>query len=91
MTDTVTDNTARGRFELALNGHIAFADYTLRDGVLHIPHVEAPPALRGTGAAGQLMQGVVRIARERGLKIRPICSYAAAWLQKHSETHDLLA
>lgn len=88
---TVTDNTARHRFELIMDGHTAFADYNLQGDVLDIPHVEAPPALRGTGAAGKLMEGVATIARQRNLKIRPICSYAAAWLQKHKQFHDLLA
>ena len=59
----VTDNTARHRFELEEAGEIAFANYR-RDGqTLVIPHVEAALALRGTGAAGRLMQGVVEIAR----------------------------
>lgn len=85
------DNTARQRFELEENGHIAFADYRLEGNVLHLPHVEAPPALRGTGAAGRLMHAVVDHARTRGLKLHPICGYAAAWLQKHHDSHDLLA
>ena len=87
----VIDNTARHRFELEENGHTAFADYQQRNGVLVIPHVEAPQALRGTGAAGRLMAGVVGIVRERGVKMMPTCSYAAAWMQQHKEHGDLLA
>lgn len=85
------DNTAKQRFELEENGHTSFADYRLEGDVLHLPHVEAPPALRGTGAAGRLMQAIVDHARTHGLKLHPICGYAAAWLQKHEDTHDLLA
>lgn len=85
------DNTAKQRFELVIGGHTAFADYRQEGNVLHLPHVEAPPALRGTGAAGKLMQAVADHARAQGLKLHPICSYAAAWLQKHPDTHDLLA
>lgn len=84
------DNTAKHRFELEENGHTAFADYQLEGNILHIPHVEAPPALRGTGAAGRLMQALADHARANGLKLHPICGYAAAWLQKHKETHDLV-
>lgn len=86
----ITDNTARKRFELNLDGHIAFADYRREEAVLHIPHVEAPPALRGTGAAGDLMRGIMEFARANQLKIHPICGYAATWMKKHPEFHDLI-
>ena len=87
----VTDNVAAGRFELVEAGQTAFADYVRQDGRLVIPHVEAPVALRGTGAAGRLMQGVVAHAHAEGVKIVPICSYAAAWLRRHPEHADLVA
>ena len=54
---TVTDNRDLQRFELLENGETAFANY--RRSGLHviIPHVEAPPALRGTGAASRCAAG----------------------------------
>jgi predicted GNAT family acetyltransferase len=91
MTNPVIDNRAQSRFELTEQGQTAFADYSRRDGVLVIPHVESPVALRGQGTAGRLMEGVVALAREEGAKITPLCSYAAAWLQRHPEHRDLVA
>ncbi len=87
----VIDNISSSRFELEEAGHIAFADYFHRNGVLVIPHVEAPTALRGTGAAGRLMDGVLKIVRGRGEKVVPTCSYAAAYMRQHPEHQDLLA
>jgi predicted GNAT family acetyltransferase len=87
----VTDNAARSRFELDEGGLIAFADYQREGGRLVIPHVETPPALRGGGVAGRLMAGVALHARAEGLKIVPLCSYAAAWMRRHPEHGDLLA
>ena len=87
----VTDNAKAQRFELVEDGHTAFADYIRQDDKLVIPHVEAPTVLRGHGTAGRLMEGVVVHARAEGLKIVPICSYAAAWLQRHREYADLVA
>jgi predicted GNAT family acetyltransferase len=87
----VTDNPARSRFELTEEGKLAFADYRVNGDVLILPHVEADPALRGRGAAGRLMAGVMDHARERGLKVTPICSYAVAYIQRHPQYHDLLA
>ncbi len=85
MTNSVRDNRQRGRYELEIDGQIVFADYR-RDGTtLAITHVEAPPALRGTGAAGRLMHGVMEIARASDATVVPLCSYAAAWLRRHRE------
>lgn len=86
----VRDNPSRRRYELEIDGQVAFLNYR-RDGrTLIIPHVEAPPALRGTGAAGRLMAGVMEIARAEKLKVVPVCGYAAAWLRRHREWGDVL-
>jgi uncharacterized protein len=87
----ITDNTARSRFELEEDGMLAFADYHLEGNLLALPHVEADPALRGKGAAGRLMEGVLGKAREQGWKVRPLCGYAADYIQRHGEFHDLRA
>jgi len=91
MTSQIIDNTGKSRFELVESGETAFADYRREGGILTIRYVEAPEALRGTGAAGRLMEGIVGLARSENLKIVPICGYAASWLRRHPETSDLLA
>lgn len=87
----VTDNKVNRRFELVENGYTAYADYARQVNVLSIKYVFAPEELRGTGAAGRLMEGITGIARAENLKIFPICGYAASWLRKHKEHHDLMA
>lgn len=87
----VVDNPERSRFELEEQGLVAFADYRLHGDRLVIPHVEAPPALRGTGAAGRLMTGMLDMIRERGLKVIPVCPYASAFIRRHPEYQDLVA
>jgi predicted GNAT family acetyltransferase len=66
MTTTVRDNHERSRYELEVGGQIVFASYRRDGSTLAIIHVEAPPALRGSGAAGTLMHGVMAIARATG-------------------------
>ena len=90
MSPRIHDNREESRFELDVNGKIVFADYRRQDAVLVILYVEAPPSLRGTGAAGRLMQGIVEIARSEGRKIAPLCGYAASWIHSHEEHRDLL-
>jgi predicted GNAT family acetyltransferase len=84
-------NSAAGRFEQDEGGQIVFADYRRGEGRLILDHVEAPIALRGTGAAGRLMENIAAYAREQGLTIIPLCSYAAHWLRTRPEQSGLRA
>ena len=84
------DNQAESRFEREENGLLAWAEYRIRNGKYLIPHVEAEMPLRGTGAAGRLMQDIVDHARAQQLVIVPRCSYARVWFQRHSEAQDVL-
>jgi predicted GNAT family acetyltransferase len=84
------DNADMSRFEYEQDGHTAFANYRKKNGVLHIDYVEAPEALRGTGAAGKLMSDVMDTARREKLKVIPLCGYAASWIKRHEEYADLL-
>jgi hypothetical protein len=85
----VIDNRELHRFELIEQGQTAFADYRIENDRIVLSHVEAPVGLRGTGAAARLMEGVLAIIRERGMKVSPVCEYAAAWLSRHPEYVDL--
>jgi predicted GNAT family acetyltransferase len=83
------DNTAESRFELEENGYLVWADYRVHDGKTILPHVEAEPPLRGTGAASRLMQQIVDHARANQLVLVPRCAYARAWFQRHPEAEDV--
>jgi len=83
------DNTAGSRFELREGPYLAWAEYRVRDGKHIIPHVEAEPPLRGTGAASRLMRQIVDHARANRLVIVPRCAYARAWFQRHPEAQDV--
>jgi uncharacterized protein len=85
------DNLEKSRFELSIENHIAYANYRLNEKTLIIDYVFAPEELRGTGAAGKLMEEIAQKARVENLKITPICGYAAVWMKKHKEYHDLLS
>ena len=79
------------RYEMDEAGLTSWADYRRTGERLFVDHVESPPALRGTGAAGRLMAALSADARAKGLKIVPICGYAAAWLRRSKEFGDLVA
>jgi len=79
----VIDNAREHRFELEEDGLTAIAEYHVKDNSLYIDYVESPPALRGTGAAGRLMEGVMQAAHTHDYKVIPVCGYAAAWIKRH--------
>ena len=83
-------DTERQRFEQDVEGGQVHASYRLRDGVYALVHVDADPALRGTGAASRFMEALAQHARDNGLKLAPYCSYARAWFQRHPEAGDIL-
>ena len=87
----VRDNPERRRFEIDLgDGTFAIAEYTLRPGKIMFTHTEVPEAHEGKGIGTTLIRFALHAARERGLKVIPICPFFAAYMQKHAEVQDLL-
>ncbi len=85
----VRDNKALGRFELDVDGAVAFANYRLAPGRVIIIHTETPRALRGRGIASQLVQGALQLIRADGLKVVAGCGFVVDYLRKHPEFEDL--
>jgi len=73
------------RFEAEVDGYRVVLEYHLRGDVLAIVHTGVPEAVGGRGIAGQLVQAAVEYARDAGLKVAPVCSYSAAWMDRHPE------
>ena len=87
----VRDNPERHRFEIDLgDGTFAIAEYTLRPGKIMFTHTEVPEAHEGKGIGKTLIRFALDAARDRGLKVIPICPFFAAYMQKHAEVQDLL-
>ena len=88
---TVRDNPDRHRFEIDLgDGSLAIAEYTLPAGKIMFTHTEVPKAHEGQGIGTKLIRFALDAARERGLKVIPICPFFAAYMQEHRQVQDLL-
>jgi uncharacterized protein len=88
---TVRDNKARHRFELDIEGDVAFANYRLTPQAVIITHTETPPALRGRGVASELVKGALDMIRADGRKVIAGCGFVVDYLRKHPEQADLVA
>jgi uncharacterized protein len=89
MATGVRDNKTQRRFELDVEGGMAFANYRLTPSAVVITHTETPRNLRGRGIASELVAGALRLIRADGMKVIAGCDFVVDYLQKHPEFADL--
>lgn len=87
----IRHNADLERFETERNGETALISYRKRNDVLRLVHTEVPDSMAGSGVGGALVKTAFDYAREHGMKVQPLCSFAAAWSKRHPEYGDLLA
>jgi predicted GNAT family acetyltransferase len=90
MADDVSNNTAKSRYELDVDGHVAFVDYRLRPDRIVLVHTEVPAELGGRGIGSKLAKGTLDAVRARGLKADIRCDFLIAYVKKHPEYADLV-
>jgi len=79
-------NPAENRFETWIDGQLSKLDY-LEDGdTIVMTHVGVHPEHRGQGVAGRLTEVALGYAREKSLRVIPMCSYVAAYI-RHNPQH----
>ncbi|HEY9573745.1 MAG TPA: GNAT family N-acetyltransferase [Pusillimonas sp.] len=91
MSRAVEHNLAQQRFEWIEGGLLSVLDYQLQNGVMVITHTGVPEALGGRGIAADLTKTALDTAKEQNWGVRPLCSYAAAYIKRHPEYENLVA
>ena len=87
----VTKNEENNRFELDVDGHIAFIDYKETSSTIALIHTEAPTELAGSGAASALVEKTLHQIKVSGKKVSPYCPYVFAYIKKHPEWKELVS
>jgi predicted GNAT family acetyltransferase len=87
MADVI-DNPASHRFELAVDGHLAVAEYQRVGDRIVLTHTEVPDALAGRGVGSRLAAGVFQLLREQGRRAGLRCEFMAGYAKKHPEVAD---
>jgi predicted GNAT family acetyltransferase len=90
MDNSVTDNPAAHRFEMAIGDAIAAAYYRLEDDKVVLIHTEVPQELSGQGIGSRLADGVFRLIRASGRNVVVRCPFMAKWASRHPEVADLV-
>jgi predicted GNAT family acetyltransferase len=62
----------------------------LDNDVLLVKHTYTYDGFQGLGVGKQLLNGIAKKARKEGMKIRPICEFAKAVMEKNETYHDVL-
>lgn len=91
LQQSVHDNQALKRYEMALEGGVAFVNYQRSRAVITLLHAEVPREFEGRGVGSTLVRSVLEAVRASGEKVVPQCSFIAAYMRRHLEFQDLLA
>lgn len=94
MTDTpltIQHDESLCRFMVNVDGYDCVIDYKLHDALLTILHTGVPAEVGGRGIAAVITKHVLDIARTRGWRVVPQCSYTAAYIARHPTYQDLVA
>ncbi|RLE51317.1 MAG: N-acetyltransferase [Candidatus Methanomethylicota archaeon] len=70
-------------------GKYAYLKYRIEGGKMYVNETYTPEEYRGRGLATKLMDAAMLYAKEKNLKIVPMCSFARHYLNKHPEFSSL--
>ena len=79
------DNVDGHQLSTQLEGQAALLEYELQGSVMNITHTRVPPQIRGRGVAAELMRSALHLAAVNGWTVKPVCAYAIAYMQRHSD------
>lgn len=85
----ITHNPAENRFEVFINGVLSKLDYIEDGDTIVMTHVGVHPEHRGGGVAGRITQAALEYAKERSLRVIPMCSYVAAYIRRNPHYIEL--
>ena len=91
MTGSFLDNEARNRFELDIDGIIAFVTYRKSPGAITLVHTDVPPELGGRGVGSKLGRATLDAVRAQERKLSVECDFIRSFMKKNPEYNDLLA
>ncbi|MDV3309569.1 MAG: N-acetyltransferase [Cyclobacteriaceae bacterium] len=82
------NEAGRGAFYLQENQErLAEMEISVSKGVLTVYHTEVAEKLKGKGVASELLKAMVSYAREKNLKVVPLCPYVHSRFKKDPEAY----
>ena len=91
MAGSFRDSEGHDRFELDIDGLIAFVTYRKSPGAITLVHTDVPPELGGRGVGSNLGRATLDAVRAQGRKLSVECDFIRSFMKKNPEYNDLLA
>jgi predicted GNAT family acetyltransferase len=92
MSNNITHNADKQRYEIEVDGILAGYTQAIEDGdVVTFPHTVVFDQFEGQGLAAELVAKALDDVRVRAKKIVATCPYVARFVEKHQDYADLLA
>lgn len=85
----ITNNPAENRFEVWIDGQLSKLDYIEDGNTIVMTHVGVHPEHRGGGVAGRITQVALEYAKQRNLRVIPMCSYVASYIRRNPQYIEL--
>lgn len=90
MEYKIVHNEGANRFETEVEGMVSVVDYRRRGNLFIVTHTGVPSQLEGRGIAGAITKALLDYIRENNLKVRPLCPYTKAYINRHPEYNDIV-
>ena len=92
MATTVSENPARHRYEISIDGTVVgFTMLTLDGDVAIMPRTSIDAEYKEQGLVTTLIRAALDDARARGLQVVPRCPFVRAFIDEHPDYQALLA
>jgi predicted GNAT family acetyltransferase len=79
----INHDSSAHRLSTELEGQTALLEYELDGETMSITHTYVPRPIGGRGVAAELMRSALELAAANRWIVKPVCSYAVAYIQKH--------
>lgn len=86
----VTHNDPAHRFEVHIDGETAVLLYRRTGDRITLIHTGVPNGIGRHGIGSELVRTGLEYAKSHGLKVIPLCPFAAAYIRSHPEYLDLV-
>lgn len=89
-TNELHVNKEQQRFEMEVDGSVAFIEYREKGKKIYLVHTETPPELEGQGVASALVNKTLHYLEQHHLQLVPLCTFVQSYLKRHPEWNRLV-
>lgn len=91
MNLEIIHNEEEKRFETVVDGVTAYISYVNYNKGIELTHTIVPKEIGGRGVAAALVEHALQYAINKGVMVKPICSYVKVYIERHKEQYSSIA